>query len=133
MFMTKLLGSLLIVGGISCGITIAILNNNISKLKEEIRVLEKTIYSYEVDLKTERENVTLLELTVIDLNKQVERYKVKNQEVLKKYNQFMSKKLEDRVSGKVKEVVEYNDGSGNSCNIANGKLKKLEELTLEDF
>lgn len=133
MFSAKLFGSLLLAVTIVSGITIAILSKVISKQQNEIRTLEKTISSYEVDLKTEKENVSLLEGTVNDLNKQIKSYKAKSQEAIDNYNRYLSQRQEDRVSEKLKEVLTTENKEDNECANIMNKLNKLQELTLEDF
>lgn len=133
MFSAKLFGSLLLAVTIVSGITITILSKVISKQQNEIRTLEKTISSYEVDLKTEKENVSLLEGTVNDLNKQIKSYKAKSQEAIENYNRYLSQRQEDRVSDKLKEILTTENKEDNECANITNKLNKLQELTLEDF
>lgn len=105
----------------------------INSQNNKISNYERSLLSYQIDVQTERKNVTLLKDSVNDLNKEIKKLQVKNTQVLEEYNRYISKPVQERFSGKIYDFIQSPIWSSNNCQDATVINQTISEINFEDL
>lgn len=105
----------------------------IQKQDKHIEELKNKKVVLEVDLQTEKNNNVLLKTTISELNNEIEKIELRNQNTLKAFNDFKKKTDKEKYSKKMQNIKNKTDWSKATCEDAIELNKLISELKYEDL
>lgn len=105
----------------------------IQKQDKQIEDLKSKKVVLEVDLQTERNNNTLLKNTVNELNAEITKVELKNQNTMKAFNDFKKKTDKEKYNANIRNIKNKTDWSKATCQEAIELNKMISELKYEDL
>lgn len=109
------------------------MSTTINSQMNKISNYERSMLTYQIDVQTERKNVSLLKDSVNDLNKEIRKLQVKNTQVLEEYNKYISKPVQERFSGKIYDFIQSPIWNSNNCQDSKVINQTISEINFEEL
>lgn len=110
------------------------LTSTISKLEAQVEQLKNQKVVLEVDLQTEKDNVTVLKNVVDEQNSEIEKMAIKNQNTIKAFNDFKKKTEKEKYENqKVLDLMTNKLWNSQTCDDGLKLNKMISELNYDDL
>lgn len=110
------------------------LTSTITKLEAQVEQLKNQKVVLEVDLQTEKDNVTVLKNVVNEQNSEIEKMAIKNQNTIKAFNDFKKKTEKEKYENqKVLDLMTNKLWNSQTCDDGLKLNKMISELNYDDL
>lgn len=110
------------------------LTSTITKLEAQAEQLKNQKVVLEVDLQTEKDNVTVLKNVVNEQNSEIEKMAIKNQNTIKAFNDFKKKTEKEKYENqKVLDLMTNKLWNSQTCDDGLKLNKMISELNYDDL
>ena len=115
------------------GTKLYMMSSTIDKLEDQIEDLKNKKLTLEVDLQTERDNITLLKTTIQEQNTEIEKMAIKNQNTVKAFNDFKKKTDKEKYNEEVLDLMSSELWKSQTCEDGLKLNREIAKLKYKDL